>query len=204
MATTRYIDDTDMARAKALWKENGRPVVAGIVLGLSAIAGYQFWQWHLKSQGESASLLFDQLQQGELTRTSAEAIAEQLTAQYKATPYVIHAAFAVARIAVEDGDFDAAAVHLRRALEQTEDVGLLHIGRLRLASVLNAAGKSEEAVALLLIQDQGSFAGRYAELLGDAYARLGELEKAREFYQKSLQQAGDRGDNLVRFKLDNL
>ena len=40
----QYAKDEDLERAKALWKENGRSIVAGVVIGLSAIAGYNFWQ----------------------------------------------------------------------------------------------------------------------------------------------------------------
>ncbi|MEM7195521.1 MAG: tetratricopeptide repeat protein [Pseudomonadota bacterium] len=201
----QFAKDEDLERAKALWQENGKSIVSGIVIGLCAIGGYNFWQSHQKSQGEDASELFDQLRASSTSGASPEAIAKNLFEDYGETPYANFAAFYMAKISVESSDLEAAKVYLNRVVEQSKDPGMVHVARTRLASVYLAAGEAGEALSVLDVSDYSSFAGRYEELKGDAYAALGQIEEARQAYESSLlsDTAGAlRG--LIQLKLDNL
>lgn len=137
---------------------------------------------------------------------AVETIAEELMSAYSATPYAAHAAFALAKFAVEDGDLAAAARALRWALDNGKDDTLLHIARLRLASVLLSQDEADEALALLNGANPEGFVARYDELIGDAYLHKGDVANAREAYQRSLEKLPSGADEhaLLKLKLDNL
>ncbi len=53
--------DPELERAKTWWREHGRPIVAGLSIGLVAVAGFNLWQNHQETQAENASVLFERL-----------------------------------------------------------------------------------------------------------------------------------------------
>ncbi len=140
------------------------------------------------------------------TASAVQTIAEELMFAYGATPYAAHAAFALAKFAVEDGDLATAARALRWTLNNSKDNTLLHIARLRLASVLLSQDETDEALSMLNEADPEGFVARYDELIGDAYLQKGEVAAAREAYQRSLEQLSPSADEhaLLKLKLDNL
>ena len=224
----QFAQDPELERAKAWWKDHGRAIVGGAVIGLSAVIGFNYWQHHQETQAETASNLFEQLQYLIQTEADAEddadatdeaetetettaaiqAAADELMSAYASTPYAIHAAFALAKLAVDGGDLDRGAQALEWVLANSEDDGLLHIARLRLASVLLATGAADDAVALLQSQigETAGFGTRYNELIGDAYLQKGDTAGARSAYEASVEAlppaSAERA--VLKLKLDGL
>ena len=133
-------------------------------------------------------------------------IAEELMADYSATPYAVHGAFALAKFSVDGGDLDQAARVLRWILDNGDDDGLIHIARLRLAAVLLSTGEVDSAVTLLDVVDPAEFAARYYELTGDARLQKGDRAGARSAYQRSMTALPENvpGRALLKLKLDDL
>lgn len=63
---------------------------------------------------------------------------------------------------------------------------LFLMARLRLARVLLAQDKAQEALTLVTAVDPGALAAGYAEAQGDAYIQLGQNEQARGAYQRAI------------------
>lgn len=57
----QFAEDSELERAKSLWKENGRSIIVGLSVGLASVFGYNYWQGYQQEQAESASILFDRL-----------------------------------------------------------------------------------------------------------------------------------------------
>ena len=246
----QFSGDPDMDRAKAWWNEHGRSIVGGVVIGLSAVVGFNYWQNYQQTQAGDASILFEQLRE-EIeaateaetdteaeteteneadaetdtetdaeteadaetdteteteTNTSIETIADELMSGYASTPYATHAAFTLAKFAVESGDLDKAARALEWVLDNADEDGLLHIARLRLASVLLSKGETDSVVTLLQVQDTAGFTARYHELRGDAHFQKGDTAGARSAYQSSIDRLSPNSAerSLLKLKLDNL
>lgn len=227
---TQFVD-SDLQRAKVWWKEYGRALVGGAVLGLFAVVGFNYWQHREQTQAETASNLFEDLrdlvameaaaaaadeQAGAAENEppeseAAEAIqstADRLMSDYPSTPYAIHAAFVLAKHRVESGQLDQAGQALEWILDNAEDNALRHIARLRLASVLLAREETDSAISLLQAQvnDTAGFTALYNELAGDAYLQNGDIVGARSAYQSSMEQLppGSVGRFLIKLKLDGL
>jgi len=201
----QFTEDEDLEKAKTFWKKNGRSIIGGIVLGLAAIFGYNYWQYHQKIEGENASLLFDQLTSSRVI-INRKIVIDDLMNNYSSSPYSALAAFAMAKSSVENEQLDEAQRYLQWALDHTKDEGIKHIARLRLATVLLSQDKPNKVVDLLNVKNMSTFYARYHELLGDAYQQKDEYSRARDAYQESLNTLSvfDVGRTLIQLKLDNV
>lgn len=66
--------DPELERARAWWQAHGRSIVAGLVIGLAAVVGFNYWQDYQETQAENASVLFERLH--EVITSAAEAEVE--------------------------------------------------------------------------------------------------------------------------------
>ncbi len=202
----RLLESDDVARARAFWKGNGKPIVFGIGLGLAGIAGLNFWEHHKQSQGEQASSLYQQV----LEETADARIAnETLKTEFGNTVYAVLGAIVQARMFVEDEDYGAAIHQLEWAIENSEDESVRHVARQRLALVYLANDEPQSAIDLLAIEDMGNFEARYQEILGDAFMqrqRQGDSELARSAWQSSLDKTlnNETDKELLQMKLQNI
>jgi predicted negative regulator of RcsB-dependent stress response len=192
---------------RAWWAEYGRYIIAGVVLAVGLLFGYnQFQNSRLEAQ-VAASTLYEELavavSEGKLE--DAETIADELVTDFANTAYAHQSRLAMARLYMDrNRDEDAARV-LRELVAMRGNRELRHIGRLRLARVLLYQDKPGEVLELLAEQDEPAFNGLYAEALGDAYAALGRVEEAAAAYQRALAdvtQTVNRG--IVQMKLVDL
>ena len=206
----QFAEDEDLERAKAFWKENGRSIVAGVVLGVGAIGGWNGWQHWQKSQGENASTLYQNLSSQDIKPEAAKSLADELMADYSGSPYAANGALMVAKQSVEAGDFSEANRYLSWVLENAGEAALQHVARLRLAQVALAEGKAEAALNVMQqaadATSEGPFAARYQELIGDAEALAGNNEAAEKAWKSSMElmDAGSPASQLVQLKIDNL
>ncbi len=195
---------------RAWWSDYGAFVISGIVLGGLALFGYNYYQDSLIKAQEEASALY-----GELTNhvvdaklDEAEVVAGQLQADFPDSPYATQAKLALARLYMDQNrDQDAADV-LTELLGGNASDAFKHVARVRLAKVLMYQDKAEEVVALLTEQDEeGAFAARYADTLGDAYVMLGRHSDARAAFQRALtepQTQASVDQQYIQFKLLDL
>ena len=203
----QFSEDDDLARARAFWKSNGKSIIFGIGLGLAGIAGFNFWQSYEKSQGESASTLYDRVLSSENTDI-AIGVGDDLKSQFGDSVYAVLGAFSAAKSLVEEKNYDGASSQLQWVLQNSDDQGILHIARLRLAAVYIANDQAQLALDTLELEDAGGFSARYQELRGDAYVKRnqdGDLALAKTEYENSLESADETvNPALIKLKLDNL
>lgn len=200
-------EQEQVEQIKQWLKKNGPGIAAGIVIGLAAIGGWRWWQQHQRAEAEAASLYYDAM----LTAVNnddapkARGQAAVLTDAYADTTYGVLAALMLAKLDAEDGKNDAAIDRLDWVLEHTKQRDLRDIARLRLAQLLLAENRPDDALAQLNQILSASFTAEQEELKGDVYAAKGQTEQARNAYQAALAARGPGADSeLLRWKLDNL
>lgn len=184
-------------RMRGWWDENGSYVIAGIVLGVGSILGWNYWQSSRLAERMEASTTFEALAEevAENRVDDAERIADTLYADHAATIYADLARLAMARLYMDQGrDQDAAEV-LSALLSDGNDEQMKMAARLRLARVLMYQGRTEEIPELLSGYENSGHAPRYQEVLGDAYHAMGEYEAAEEAYLAALGDA--RASQLI-------
>lgn len=190
------------------WSDNGAFVVAGLALGIGALAGWNYWKNHQRTQAEQGSAIYSQLLDAVNTRSgdAATTLGDQLQSDFAGTPYLAQGALALAKLHIEQGDAEAAEKQLRAALSSSKDEQLSHVVRLRLARVLLERENYAEALTLLNTASAGKFAARYHEVRGDAYVAQGSVEQARNEYDLALQSLAEGlGDpRVLQMKRDDL
>jgi predicted negative regulator of RcsB-dependent stress response len=204
-----YESERDQVEAlRKWWKENGRSIVLGVVLGLGGVLGWRAWQGHQQQQAARASILYQQLLDlaGGGSRQQAVLQGERLVEEYPKSLYAGLTSLLLARLAAEDGDLDGATRQLDRLMKGPSQDVLKPVARLQEARILLARGKHDEALAALAIDVPTPFRGPFAELRGDILAARGDSGKARQAYEEALQALARDAPNraLVRLKLDDL
>lgn len=196
-------DDEQIEALKRWWRENGNSLLISLALAGAGVFGWRQWEQSQQGSAEVASELYQQV----LTIGSADAsvtvsdeefatamtFAEQLRGDFADSIYARYAALFMARLYVERGELESAAAELQWILDNPKlglfkraSDPLLLTARLRLARVVLAQEDAQRALDLLGGVDAGEFAGQYAEVEGDAWAALGDTERAREAYQRAV------------------
>jgi predicted negative regulator of RcsB-dependent stress response len=170
------------------WQENGRYVISGIVLGVAILVGWNRWQDYQQTARLEASAVYETLalevDDGDLD--AAEAAASDLYDNYASTTYASLARLAMAKLYMEKGRDQDAADTLNALLEVRGDSELQMVARLRLAKVHLYQNKPQEVLDSLAGYDDSAFSARFAELLGDAHAELGQIAEATAAYQRAM------------------
>ncbi len=191
------------------WKENGTYVIAGIVIGVGGIFGFNQWKSSQIETRMVASTLFEAIAEevAENRLEPAEALAADMYAEYSTSIYADQARLAMARLYMDQGRDEDAADTLRKLLSQGADADMQLIGRLRLAKILLYQGRPAEVLPLLEAHTDTGFAARYFEAIGDAHVALGDYDRAEAAYLAALSdpRASQLIDTaLVQMKISDL
>jgi predicted negative regulator of RcsB-dependent stress response len=203
--STHLTEDEQVEALKKWWSENGKSVVAGIVIGLGIVFGWQGWGQHQKSQAEQASAEYDRmlLALGTANTEAGFKQAEKLKVDFPGSAYDYFAAMQVAKTKVEADDLQAARLELEHAINIAGDDNLAQLARLRLVSVLIAMNKLDEAQKEAGKAGNDAFAGDFAAYRGDIARARGDLETARSAYQEALDKQASNPE-FVRMKLNEI
>ena len=193
---------------KRWWNENGKSLVFGLVIGVGGLTGYRYWDASETARAENASQnyeLFLQMateQRLEDARTTGRAIVEN----YSGSTYARLSALLLAKLAIDNGDYDEAKGFLRNLLNDDGDSQIVTVARARLARILLAEGESAAASELLAQIPATEDNARFVELRGDVLQASGDHKGALTMYLKALGQAESLGleRGAIQLKLDNL
>jgi len=201
-------EEQQVEAIKKWWHENKMSLIGGVVIGIGALWGGRAWLDNQQNYTEAASSVYQQMleQVSQGKNEDAAAQAAQLLGQFADTAYASLAALTMAKIKQEGGDAAAASAHLRWALDNSKDDIVRHEARLRLAKIMLADEKYDDALALLNGVDAGVYESSYEQLKGDIYLAKGQPESARSAFMRALASASpeERGRAVLQMKLDNL
>jgi len=192
---------------KKWWKENGKAVIIGAVLGFGSLIGWQQWQANVQMQRESASMEYD-VMLADLENKNFQEVKDRgahILNAYQSTSYAALSAMSLAKIYVEEGDFSAARTYLQVVIDQDKQPQLKQVAQLRLARLLLADGDAAQALSQLKAVKVGGFGAVVNELEGDIQVALGNRDMARAAYQRALDTIETGGDtSLLQMKLDDV
>jgi len=169
-------EEEQLQEMRAWWTEYGRYVIAGVVIAVGLLFGFNQYQSSKLVAQVEASVLYESLTEhvadGDLD--DAESVAEDLATNYANTAYAAQSNLAMAKLYMDKNrDQDA-------------------------ADVLNE-------LLVMRGNKAGAFAALFAEVRGDAFAALGQVAAAGDEYRIALadtSQTINRG--VVQMKLVDL
>ena len=201
-------EDEQIEQIKRWWKENGKSLVFGLVVGIGGLAGYRYWDAAETSRAESASVNYDVLLQQVTDNRIEEAnnTGQIIIDGYPDSSYARLSTLLLAKLAVESDDVERAKALLSGLIESSKDSELSMVARARLARLLLAEDDIDGATRQLDAIPDIDNEARFVELRADVLAAGGDTEKARALYLAALKEAEEQGleRGAIQLKLDNL
>jgi predicted negative regulator of RcsB-dependent stress response len=201
-------DDEQLEAVKRLAVEYDPWLLGGVLVGAALFFGIRYFQNYTNERAYRAAGQFGAMTNALEANDHAKSrqIADGLIKDYADSPYADQARLTLARLDVDDGQFDKAVAPLTQVMDDSKDTELRQIARLRLARILTDQGKPDEAIKTLAATMPAAFAARYHEVRGDAYLAKKDTSGARSEYQAALGAADASGINaaLLELKIQDL
>ncbi|MEM7279560.1 MAG: tetratricopeptide repeat protein [Pseudomonadota bacterium] len=201
-------EEQQVEALKQWWADNWRAVLLGIGLGLALIFGWRGWQGHKLSVAQEASGAYTEVMQSlEANDEGADFLSRvaAMKEDHGGSSYAAMASLAEARFHVENNDLAEAEAALRWTIDKGTFAEIKSIARLRLARVLNAQSKHDEALAVLDKVTSQNYAGLVNEIRGDIHLDSGDAAEALAAYRRA-QETGTvpAPSQNLQMKLDDL
>ncbi|RMG58374.1 MAG: hypothetical protein D6717_02985 [Gammaproteobacteria bacterium] len=202
--------ETEEQQAEAIrkwWAENGKSIIAGVVLGLAILFGWRGWVDWQERQAETASEQFSEARKaydgGQPAQVHEKAAL--LREEYARTPYAALATLLEARLDAGEGKLEQAAEGLTWVRDHAREPVLQEVARLRLARVLVALDRPDDALKELQpLAESGAWTSLVEEIRGDALRAKNDIDGARQAYDRALLTAGGRAPRYLQMKRDDL
>jgi predicted negative regulator of RcsB-dependent stress response len=132
-------EEQQVEALKKWWKDNGKSIIAGVVLGLGGVLGWKAWVDYRDRVAAEASNVFDQLVSAvdADNKEVAEAQARLLHQNFDSTPYSAFANLMQARLRYQQGDTTGTKEALEQAIAKAPEPALKVIAVLRLAGYIS-------------------------------------------------------------------
>ncbi|MDA0790980.1 MAG: tetratricopeptide repeat protein [Proteobacteria bacterium] len=209
-------DEEQIEVLKNWWKENGNSLVITVVVALAAVFGYRAWENNVAQSAADASAMYEDLSgslnSGPIDTLSTEvlasirAIGDRLKTEHGDSAYAHFGALHLAKVAVDKGELEVAEAELRWMLDNDVSELLEPVARMRLARVLGAQERVDEALAVLdNAPGAAGYEASWDELRGDLLFQKGDAAAAHAAYQRAFNAlpAGQTRP-FLKMKLDDL
>ncbi len=206
-------EEEQIAALKKWWSDNGNSLLIGVGAALAILFGWKAYENSVIQDKTEASVKYQQLlavssqpaAQGDEEANTISYLAEQIKEAHQGSEYAIYAALFIAKDKVASKDYEGALEQLNWVLANTEDTRTQHIVNARIARILSAQGKHDEALAKLVAKEK-AFEPIYLEISGDIKRRNGDSAAALEDYKQAYALIKDapQAQPLLAVKLSDL
>lgn len=201
-------EDEQIAEIKRWWKENGKTVITGLVVGLGGVLGYNSWQAHQRSQAEQASALYEEVISTVARDEHEQALrqVDTLMDDFAGTGYAKLGALLGARTAYASGNPARAEQLLEWVVEKADSPALKEVARLRLARLYLDDKRYDLAKSSLDAVTDKDFETLTQEARGDLAHAQGDNAAAAKAYELALgvESIEAPSRTRVQMKLDAL
>ena len=179
-------EEEQIEAIKNWWNDNGKGIVAAVVVGVVASVGWQWWQGSQVDKSERASLVYNELIElsanSELSpaqQVRVDELAATLKEDFGGTGYAKLADLVIAAELVERGEAERAYATLE-ALENdvASDPTLYGLVKLRRARLQATVNDAQSALATLETLVQGEYAALARIAMSDIELNEGNYESA--------------------------
>ncbi|WP_018693458.1 YfgM family protein [Algicola sagamiensis] len=198
-------EEQQYEQLKSIVKEYGVPVLLGAVIGLGGLIGWRTFSSHqLETQGKASEQYAQLIDELVKETPDVQGKADQLIQSHPDSTYAVLAEFHAAKALVDKKEYAKAKEKLIKAFETADSPEIKSIANVRLVKILIALEKYDEALKQLKQPHPKSFNAQFEELKGDIFVAKGELTKARDAYQKALDEDGAKSSPALQLKFDDL
>lgn len=189
------------------WHDNGKYLIAGVVLGIMAIGGWKGWGYYTEIRAMEAAMQYEEMLDYialEEVQDATQAL-NTLRNKYAATTYSTFASFAMVKFKIDQGQLKEAAADLRWVTEHAQYEELKSLAWVRLARVLLELGQNEEAREIVLSYTfPRGIEELAAEVHGDYLVGQGNYAQAQEAYQNAISTSMVDDYNFIMMKVEEI
>ncbi len=194
-------EEEQVDKLKKWWDSNGKQIIAGAVLGLAGIFGWNYYVDYQDSQALNARALY-------LSYASDSAnigAYDKLIKDHSSSSYADQGTLIMAKYLFDAGNYSLALDAIEPLLSR-EDSVIASTAALRTASLFLELGQHQEALDVLNLENANGFSGLFYNLAGDIYLDLGNSEEARNNYALAIENITENSSlsQLIQIKLDDL
>jgi len=181
-------EQEQLEQVKAFWKRWGNLITWVVTAVLAAFAGWQYWNYHLRTQAAEAGARYDEMQAAVIAQDldKATAVAGDLRAKFASTGYAAQASLLVAKLQADKGKVDEAKDSLGWVAANGSEPPYKDLARLRLAGLLIDGKAYDQASQTLDGIQSTDFAALVADRRGDLLLLQDKRDAAKAEYQKAL------------------
>ncbi|MBT3195272.1 MAG: tetratricopeptide repeat protein [Candidatus Ruthia sp.] len=193
-------EDEQAEQIKKWLRENGPQIIAGIVMGLSGIWGFDYYNNYQHEQSINARTAYLSVVSNPNSPTLAT-----LQSDHKDSDYAQQSVLMMAKHAVSAGNYQQAIEYLSPLLK-TENEFIANTAKLRSAAIYLQIGNHDQALSVLGTDENSAFDALYNHTKGDIYLAQNNIDSAKKHYQLALGQLSNDSElsNLIQIKLNDL
>ncbi|SUC47810.1 Uncharacterized protein conserved in bacteria [Providencia stuartii] len=201
-----YTNENEQVDAiKRFFANNGVALVVGLVLGVGAVWGWNYWQSHKTNMLQESAQQFAKASE-ELHSGSTQGI--EVAQKFAADTTDVYSAMIgleLAQVAVDKGDLALAEKSLSAALTKAKTDDMLDLINFRLARVQLAQGNADAALASVGNIKGKAWQAAAQDVRGDALLHKGDNAGAKAAYTQGLDSEGSQTlKELLTLKLNNV
>ena len=198
------ISDTEeeqVDKIKKWWNSNGKQIIAGAVLGLAGVFGWNSYGDYQDSQALNSRTLYLSY----ASDSSNVGAYDKLIKDHPSSSYADQATLLMAKYLFEAGNYSL-ALEAIKPLMNSENTVIASTAILRSASLHLELGEHNKALTILTVDAEEGFSGLFYNLTGDIYLDLSNKEEAKKYYSLAIENitANSSLTQLIQIKLDDL
>ena len=198
------VDNTEeeqVEQIKRWWNSNGKQIIAGAVIGLAGIFGWNAYTDYQDNQSLHARSLY----LGYASDSSNLGAYDKLTTDFSSSTYSDQAILLMAKYLFDAGSYTEALSVIEPLINNPSSV-IANTASLRTASIYLQLGQHDQALSILEGQSENGFLGLVYNLTGDIYLDLGNHSEARKYYSLAIDNVSENSNliQLIQIKLDDL
>jgi len=198
------IDNTEeehVEQIKKWWNSNGKQIIAGAVIGLAGI-----WGWNIYSEyQDKQSLNARSLYLSYASDSNNLGAYDKLTTDFSSSSYSDQAILLMAKYLFDAGSYSQSLGVIKPLINNPSSV-IANTAALRVASIHLQLGQHDQALLILERQSENGFSGLIYNLMGDIYLDLGNRSEAQKYYSLAIDNVAENSNlsQLIQIKFDDL
>ena len=184
------LTDQQQAEIVKKWlKDNGLFIIASFGIAISSVFGLQYYKDGNLKEAENASRLYGEMEFAVRQKRlpQAQTILQQMDNDFSGSAYQIQSHLSMAKLYMDDLDYDNAIIQLEFVLEQSDDETFSTVARQRIARIYVEKGEFQVALDLLGEETSEAFKAQFEIIKGDAYMGIGDQSNAKAAYEIALE-----------------
>lgn len=197
-------EQESLDQLKAWWEKWGNLTLSVITVGCLAFAGYNGWNWYERYQGNKATVAYVALQNAYVQNDekNMKSLADGLMKEYPRHVFASLAGLMKAAAEQKAGNLDSARAALNWVLNDGARPEYADIARVRLAGLELDAKQPQKAMEIIKsVSAAQAESPMVLDRLGDIHLALGEVENARQVWNKALEKDQQDGELMALLSL---